>query len=43
MNQEIIIESNEEVEEMQCLEVEKLFGQPKSLKIKCLLRNYVFI
>ena len=29
MNQEIIIESNE-VEEMQCLKVEELFGQLKS-------------
>ena len=42
-NEEIRIESNEEVEEiMQCLEVEKLFEQLKSHKIKCLW-NYVFI
>ena len=34
MNQEIGIESNEEVEE--------LFGQLKSHKIRC-LRNYVFM
>ena len=33
MNQEILIESNEEVEEMQCSEVEELFGQLKSIKL----------
>ena len=42
MNQEIRIESNEEVEEVSCLEVEELFEQLKSHKIKC-LRNYVFM
>lgn len=42
MNQEIRIQSNEEVEEMQGLEVEELFWQTKSQNIKC-LRNYVFI
>uniref|UniRef100_A0A9I9EGM9 Uncharacterized protein n=1 Tax=Cucumis melo TaxID=3656 RepID=A0A9I9EGM9_CUCME len=30
-NQEIKFESNEEVEEMQCLKIEELFGQPKKL------------
>ena len=35
MNLEIRIESNEEVEKMQCLEVKELFGQLKSHKIKC--------
>ena len=43
MDQEIIkTESNEEVENMQCLKVEELFWQPKSHNIKC-LRNYVFM
>ena len=33
MNQEIRFESNEQVEEMECLEVEKLFSQPKVIKL----------
>ena len=40
-NEKIRIESYDEVEEMQCLKVEKLFRQPKSHKNKCLIM-YLF-